>query len=71
MEDVARQRHSLTQRTLGIYIRTSSSQQCKLLSKDFLICLVNERIPINPLILIAHGLYFLATTFFQSGIYAL
>ena len=58
----------LKQSTLGICIRTSISLQCKLLSKEHWICFANERIPINPWNLIVHGLYFLATTFFQSGI---
>ena len=59
----------LNQSTLGICIRTSISWQCKLLSKELWICFANERIPINAWNLIVHGLYFLATSFFQSGIY--
>ena len=59
----------LKQSTLGICIRTSISLQCKLLSKELWICFANERIPINPWNLIVHGLYFLVTTFFQSGIF--
>ena len=59
----------LQQSTLGICICTSISWQCKLLSKELWICFANERIPINPWNLIVHGLYFFATTFFQSGIH--
>ena len=46
-------------------------RQCKLLSKELWICFANEHIPINTWGLIIHGLYFWATTFFQSGIFNL
>ena len=61
----------LAESTLGICIRTSISWQCKLLSKELWICFANEHIPINTWGIIIHGLYFWATTFFQSGIFNL